>query len=270
MWGLVVSGKATLHPAFLFLFTGSPRLMLQTATDVYDRVRTEIGKLARRVQEELMTPTPSDEDALEIYVEDALAELATRTERFRDVIRTSTTEGQAWVARPPHMHRLDVVTVYDDDASYDLDKDDGRHISQWARAPDASTGRPTKIGAHAQRLYLYPVPDDAYPVELTITLNGHVEPEPTVWFFYRSTQLYPTTTTSADRRPPTLEEMIQRVPSELHRAFVAYVTSEWLLDIGRPNVAERPAQRYERDLRRYSSEPASPSTTSRDYNPLGL
>lgn len=252
--------------------------MLQQPQDVYDRVRRKIGVLARRHEMELTAPTEDDEVSLQAYLEDSLSELAVETERYRKevTVRTST---NAFVPRPDFVHHLHVAQIHHEGEAFDLDVTDGRDVATWSRRPNPETGRPTKIGAFGERLYLWPVPDQEYLIDMLCSLNGStgspgsapVETE-TSWFFLRPTQLFPfgSTSSASGPSPPTLGRLLGMTPRELHKAVVAYVTAEWLIDIGEPEIAADPEQRFETDLRDYDQEPIEPSTGERDYNPLGL
>jgi len=228
--------------------------MLTTATEVYDRVRTQVGKLARRAGRELMTPSNEDEDALELYLEDAISEICTITERMRTSVQLATVPSQEYVERPPYLFMVEEASIYDGGTSYGLEVESGPNVARWSRAPDADEGRPTHIGAHDGQLYLWPIPQTEYTVDLQITYNG----------------LTADAAPSGPQDPPQLDTMVEQVPKELNRALAGYVTAEWLEEIGEPEVAQKAAQRFETDVRRFKDEPVHDSTATRPYRPLGF
>lgn len=227
--------------------------MLSTATDVFDRVRTEIGKLARRLDEPLATPTSADEDALANYLEDAIKRIGTDTDRLSTSIQLTAVGSQAYVDQPPYLHRIDEANVYDGGSAYEMKVQAGADVAQWGRAPDAETGRPSHIGAWDKKLYLWPVPDGEYTLDLQITYNGATGTNP-----------------QGVQDAPTIDTMVARVPPELDRALANYVSARWLQDTGKPQVAERPMAVYERDVREHKVEPTRQLTAERSYNPLGI
>lgn len=228
--------------------------MLTTEAGVYDRVKTQLGKLSRRLEAPLVQPSESDEDALQIYLEDALSEIATITERVNTSVQLSTIPGQAYVPRPSYVHMLQKGAVYDGSTAYELKKQDGADVARWSRAPDAEEGRPTHIGAYESRLYFWPVPDTEYTTDLQVTYNGDVSD----------------TAPAGPQDAPQIDTVVEHVPAELDRALAAYVTAEWLKEIGQPEVAAEATERFERDVRRFKEEPVHQSTSTRKYNPLGL
>jgi len=229
---------------------------LTSATGVYDRVRTQIGKLARRVKEVLTVPSEQDEDALQLYLGDALSEIATVTERINTNVQLTTTAGQAYLDRPPYMHMLKQGAVYSGQTAYELIVQDGSEVASWSRAPDADRGRPSHIGAYDGKLYLWKVPDDTYTVDLQIKHNGAAAPN--------------SAPPQGPQDLPTFDTLVRRVPSELDRALAGYVTAEWLKEVGHPTMAQEATQRFLRDIRRHKHEPVHDSTATRPYRPLGF
>jgi hypothetical protein len=229
---------------------------LTSSADVYDRVRTQIGKLARRVEEELTFPSERDEDALKIYLGDALSEIATVTERINTSVQLVTVPGQEYLDRPPHLHVLQEAAVYDGATAYEACKQDGVEVARWSRAPDADTGRPTHIGAYDDRLYFWPIPDTEYTVDLQATHNGAVADNGNP--------------PAGPQDPPELDTVVAKVPPELDRALAGYVTAEWLKETGTPDAGQEAAERFVRDIRRHKHEPVHDSTATRPYRPLGF
>jgi len=229
---------------------------LSTASGVYERVKTLIGKLSRRLEEELIFPSERDEDALQIYLEDALTEVATITERVNTSVQLTTTPDQAYVSRPPYLHMIRKAAVYTDSTAYELEVKDGPDVARWGRAPDAKTGRPDYIGAHDGDLYLWPVPAKEYTLDLQITHNGAVADNGTA--------------PSGPEDPPELDTIVAAVPAELDRALAAYVTAEWLKDTGSPEAGAQALQRFNTDVRRHRDEPVHQSSSTRPYRPLGF
>jgi len=228
--------------------------MLTTEADVYDRVRTQIGKLARRAGRSLMTPSESDEDALRLYLEDALSEIATITERLNASLQLPTVAGQGYLERPPHLYAVDEAAVFEGDSAYPIDVEGGADVAQLARTPKPEKGRPCELGPYQGRLYFWPVPDAEYTIDLQIRWNGTVGD----------------TAPAGPQDPPQVDTVVDRVPGELERALAGYVTGEWLEEIGEAKVAKRAMSRFERDVRRFRDEPVHDSTSTVTYRPLGF
>lgn len=228
--------------------------MLTTASDVYTQVRERIGVLARRFEDPLATPSDSDETELEIYLEDAISELTKVSNRYTQSLTLTTTPSQEWVQRPPHVDVIEEASVWDGGSAYVLDIEDGQEVARSGRAPDADSDRPECMGAYEGRLYLYPIPDAEYDLDLQVQLNGAAG----------------SGAPAGPQDPPQLDTYVDRTPTELERALVAYVTAEWLRDTGMPEASQIPARRFERDKRRYQDEPVRKSATERPYKPLGF
>ena len=227
---------------------------MTTATDVYESVRDRIGVMARRRERSVPTPTEADHDLLGRYLSDGLSEVGTRTDRLTHNVVLETTQGQAFLPRPPHIYTLDEGTVQDGGSAFDLDVVDGQEVAKRARQPNPTTTRPGEIGAYAGKLWFWGVPDGVYTVDLQVQLNGE----------------YSASTPVADDEPPTLDQYVALVPKELERALVAFVTSEWLRDLSRVELADLALQWFESRLAKHQNEPIHQSTATRPYNPLSL
>ena len=225
--------------------------MLTSVADVLDRVKERIGLLARRMDAVLMTPNELEDPILTSYVAEGIREVATRTQRLVSTIELSTTAGQGYVARPPHLHVVEKADVYDTGACA-LRLVDGEEVARVVPQAEPTSARPQVIGAREQRLYLYPVPDEAYPLRLQAVLNGASGTTPPV----------------DDSEPPTLDTYVTLVPTELERALVAYVTAEWFRDAGYGQAAERPAARFREDLERHGSRSVQRAHYDRSPNYL--
>jgi len=228
--------------------------MLASADDVYDRVRTRIGTLARQLQRDNVAPQDSDTDALRQYLEDAITTICTDTDRMATVVSLETVVGQPYVERPPYIDRVDRASLTDSGSAFVVERKDGRDLAQWGRNPAATQGRPEYIGGHDGKFYLFPVPDDTYPLELVVTYNGLV--------------VYEAPDNPTVQDPPTLDTMVDTLPSDFRKAIVSQVVGRWFEDIGEPEVAQREKQRFYREVEKYEEEPVSNVTSTRGYNIL--
>lgn len=229
--------------------------MLQTAQSVYDRAKTQIGKLARRAERSLLTPSEADEDVLKMYLEDALTEIGTETDRLSTSVKLTTTKGQPYVDQPPHLDVVRQASIYQSSTAYEVEVWDGSEIAQWSRDPAADSGRPDRMGAHEQRLYLYPVPDAAYTIDLQITMNGATSDNGS--------------SPSTPSEPPELDTVVAAVPAEFDRALAAHLVGRWFADIGEMELAAEPLETFRIKVEQYNDEPAAQATATRDYNVLG-
>lgn len=229
--------------------------MLQTAQEVYTRARTKIGKLARRHDRPLLTPTESDEDALEIFLEDVLTTICTETDRMSTSIQIDTVADQEWVALPPYVDRIDQANVIDPtpNESFTMTVHAGSEVAQWGRNPAAETGRPEYVGVWDRKIYLFKVPDDVYTLDLQVTYNGAVGTSPP----------------GGVQDPPQLDTMVARVPHELDEALTAYLVAQWFFDVGEPEVAAGPWERFQREVMEHETEPVDQSTSTVPYNMIG-
>lgn len=226
--------------------------MLSTAADAFDRARTEIGKLARRHHRPLAMPSEGDEDALTDFLEDGITRICTETDRMTTSIQIPTVASQEYVDHPPYVDEVQKASVYDSGVAWTLDVSSGAKVARKARNPDASTGRPDRMGAFQQRFYLYPVPDAEYTLDLQVGYNGATSANPT-----------------GVQDPPTLDTMVDRAPHELDEALTAYLMGRWFKSIGEPEVAAEPLQRFEREVQDHQEEPAKDSTSRIPHNTLG-
>lgn len=226
---------------------------MTSASDLYEQVRQRLGTLARVLGQDLTSPTKQEIPVLEGYAGDAIGEIAKVTDRLNASVQLFTTPNQEYVDRPEHMDVIDEIAVHYDGTPYKIDIRDGQSVAQDARTPNADTDRPTRIGAYEGRLYLYPVPDKEYTLDIQFQMNGaYSESNP------------------ASDEPPLLDTLVERVPNELERALTAYVMSEWLKDTGQAEAAQRPATRFVRLINRYEDEPIHQSDATVKYNPLSL
>jgi len=226
---------------------------MQTASDVLERVKRRIGRLAERVGDPSLTPNSSDDAHLQDYLGDGLRELAKKTERLEDTLALTTTAGQGYVLLPPHLDVVQEATVDDGGQTHEMSLYDGAETAHAVQSQSASSGRPKSIGSHSGKLWLHPVPDKAYTITLTAILNGE----------------HGDTAPSDDSEPPTLDTLVEKTPAELERAVVSYVVAEWMADSGQPDAAQPERQRALRDFRKYGSDPNRQRTHERNYTPLG-
>jgi hypothetical protein len=226
--------------------------MLSTAQDAYQRARVRIGKLARRVEEDLMVPSERDEDALQQYLEDSLVRIGTETDRLTTIIELFTTPGQEYVQQPPHLDRIEEASIIKNSTAYVLELNGGQDVALWARDPQAHEALPEYIGAYNDRLYLFPVPDKEYPIDLEATLNGQVSDNgssPTV-----------------PDDPPELDTVVARVPGDFNEAVVRFLVGRWMMEVGQPEIGQKELNLFQRHLREHDKEPSTPSRATRDYN----
>ena len=228
--------------------------MLTTADDVFDRARTRIGKLARRAERDLLTPSEADEDALTLYLEDGITTICTETDRMATSVEIDLVEGQEYVERPPYINRIDRASLLGTgQGALLVERKDGRELAQWSRDPEAKTGLPEFIGAFDGRYYLFPVPDGAYTLDLLVTYNGAVGDS----------------APSTVQDPPTLDTLVEVLPSDFRKAIVAYVVGRWFEDIGEAEIAQPELGRFVADVEGYEEDPVRQVTSTRDYNILG-
>jgi len=228
--------------------------MPQTVSDVLTRAKRHLALLAKRADDPLVTPDPSDDAVLKGYLGDAVREVGTRTDHLATTTTPETTPGQPHVSRPPHIETIQDAYVHGASKSYAMKLYDGAEVSRAAQAPDADEGRPKFIGAHGNKLWLYPVPGAEYELSLQATMNGE----------------HGSSAPADDTDPPTLNDLVDQLPPALDRALVAYVTGQWLEDRGEPELAGVEQQRFARDLRRHRIPSSRQRTHERSYNPLGI
>lgn len=232
---------------------------MTSATDLFDRVRKRLGTLGRgwggEAESARRMVAPSDEDTqlLEIYAGDGIGELAKVTDRLNASMQLTTTPSQEYIDRPEHLDVIDEIAVFDGGTGYDVEIKDGQVVASDARVPHADEGRPDTVGAYEGRLYLYPIPDDEYTIDVQFQMNG----------------AYSDNSPSATD-PPLLDTLVDRVPNELERALTAYVTAQWLKDMEEHEAAAQEERRFVRDINRYEDEPIHQSTAEVPYNPLSL
>lgn len=226
---------------------------MDTSQEVLSRAKRRIGVLARRAGDEVLTPKAGDDPLLEGYLGDALGEIARRTGRLRTSIEVTTSAGTAQHERPPHLDTILDARVHDK-GLHEIDVDTGYKVRQAARSPTAEEGRPDSIGEHAGSLWLYPVPDAAYTIEIEAEVNGEVGDS----------------APADSTEPPTLDGLVALTPPDFDRALVAYLAAEWFTDNGEHELAQQSATRFETDVTRYESAPNQKTTTTRPHNPLNL
>ncbi len=146
---------------------------MQTAADLFKRVRRRAGLLARRAGDPSLVPTGADEDALLDYVKDGLVEIARRTRRFEDSAEIETVAGQACVGVTI---ALDSVHSVECDSA-NLEHRAGADVREWGVGANAASGKPKYFGLTQGVLWLYPVPDAVYTLSLLYSLNGAVAEE---------------------------------------------------------------------------------------------
>jgi hypothetical protein len=228
--------------------------VLTSAAEVYDRVRTALGALERRAGRSLTTPTAGDDDVLRDFLEDAVSDVGTETDRLSTSIVLPTISGQEYVARPPYVDEIAEGAVQDGTNAWAIEVAHGAEVARWGRAPSADTGRPTHIGAWEQRLYLFPVPDQECDLDLQVLMNGAASDTP------------PQSVQDA----PLLDTVVEHVPADLDNYLVAETTGRWLTEVvGEGQLGTERRQQAARQLRAHNDEPAKPSTGARRYNILG-
>ena len=88
-----------------------------------------------------------------------------------------TREYDAAAGLPTDIIEIDVATVaISATRSYDLESAPFEQVNRWNGA-NLTTGYPTHYAWHAEKLYLYPTPNDAY----TITLRYHADVSDETW-----------------------------------------------------------------------------------------
>lgn len=226
--------------------------MLTTSNDVLSRARNRLGTLAERGADPTLSPSETDSEQLERYLGEGIAQIAKDTGRLGTTVTPQLSGGDASVPLPPHVDLVQEAHVYDSQA-HELSVKAGETVAQSAQAPGARSGRPSMIGQHAARLWLYPVPDKQYELSLICTMNGAYQDE----------------APGDDTGPPTLDQIVAQLPAELGRAVVCYVVAEWMSDNGEQGLAQNERARFERDVQKYSDEPRQQRTHEREYQPLG-
>lgn len=215
------------------------------ASTILTKAKKRIGALSERVNDPTLAASDADDALLEMYLEDALVEVATRTDRLTDSETLSLSQGTATKPKPPYLDKILEAAIYDGDR-YELKLVEGSTLASASKNPDAETGRPEKVGAHGGSLYFWPVPSKAYDVELEIGLNGSVG------------------------ATKTIDAVVDAAPSELNRALVAFVVREYFDFHGEPGLSDQAGQRYERGVRQHKGDPLAQKTATRHYNPLGF
>jgi hypothetical protein len=140
---------------------------MNTAGDVLERVKRKIGLLGRRLGDPGLTPTEADEPALMAALQDGLIEIAKKTNRFEGEAVVSTAKGQAAYAVTSALDAVRKASIGDRELGHKAGAD-----VRAAASPEAKSGRPTYYGLHEGALWLYPVPDGVYEVDLLYKLNG--------------------------------------------------------------------------------------------------
>jgi len=228
--------------------------VLTSAAQVYDRVRTALGALERRAGRSLTTPTAGDDDVLRDFLEDAVSDVGTETDRLSASIVLTTISGQEYVARPPYVGEIAEGAVQDGTNAWVIEVAHGAEVARWGRDPSADSGRPTHIGAWEQRLYLFPVPDQKYDLDLQVLMNGAASD----------------TAPQSVHDLPLLDTVIEQVPADLDNYLVAETTGRWLTEVvGQGELGTERRQQAARQLQAHNDEPAKPSTANRAYNILG-
>lgn len=226
---------------------------MDCADDVFTRAKTRIGQLAERVVDPTLSASDADDKVLGLYLDDGLSELAKRTDRMSGSVELTAAAGDASLDLPAHIDHILEAHIDDGTSRVEIETVDGAPIAAKAKGPGATEGSPTKVGTHAAKLWLWPVPDQEYTLALEVTLNGYWESIP-----------------MGEGAGPRLDELVRMVPPELERALVAFVVAEWFDFKGEAEVAQLARRRYERGVQRYDTDPRGQTTATRDYNPLGL
>lgn len=228
-------------------------MSIETATDLFDRVKASIGEAAKKDERSFPVPNAEDDDRLQALASDAISEIAKKTDRLTTAFQTVTTPGQAYLPRPAHVDVIDEANVFDGGSSYPLDVQNGHETAQLGRQPNPDEDRPNCIGAYDSRIWFYPVPDQEYTIDLYVEMNGEYSDS-----------------SPADDEPPLFDDLVGKVPKDLERALVAYTSGEWLRLMGYPEIGQSYLQRFYRDVRSYDTEPIQQSRATVEYNPLSL
>ena len=141
---------------------------MQTLDDILDRVKRRLGVLARRVGDTLIAPSDSDDELLTSYTREGVIEIAKKTNRFEGRATISTAKGQAAYAVTSALDVMRKASI----GGRELEHKAGVDVRAAATGPEAKSGRPTCYGLHEGALWLYPVPDEIYEVDLLYKLNG--------------------------------------------------------------------------------------------------
>lgn len=249
---------------------------MQTASDVYLQAKRRVGVLAKRGEDPQLALDDVHETMLEVYLKDGLREVAKRTDRLTASLTLSFSSGDAWMERPSHIDVIEEAQALDSGTAYDVSVESGAETARKARAPSPETGRPCEIGHHGGRLWVWPVPDGDYEIQIEAILNGEVpqgafvnaltQPAPSL----NSVSVSGAAVTVSYQPTSRLDLVVAAVPPELERAVVAYVVAEWLSDNAERELAQKPRRRFERDLRKYDTDPMRDTTATRSYNPLSI
>jgi hypothetical protein len=226
--------------------------MFFSPSDVYERAQARIGQLAERANDPTLAASDADDDVLEMYLKDALSEISKRGDRMSGSATLTLPKGQPSVDLPRHIDTVYEAAI-DDDDRFELEVLAGEAVASQAKATGAQEGRPTAFGTHAGKVWVLPVPDREYTLQLEASLSGGVsfgagQPD--------DTQL--------------LYELVEAVPAELERALVAFIVREWFALKGEQALAQQAARRFERGIQRHGDDPNPQTTATRDYNPLSL
>ena len=224
--------------------------MLTGLQDVYDQVRHRGGLLARRANDPSVAPTADDEPALEPYVRQGLAEIATKTRRLNDAIRIPTEADTADYDLPRHVDRIREAVI-DQDGTHEVKIDNGHDVMLRAEHPQTQKGTPRQIGVQGGRVWLWPVPSSAGTLRLYVTQNGAY-------------------TDSGEPDVPEAGDVLGALPTELERTIVDYTLAQWFDAVGEENLARSLMGSYQDDISDATRDPHRKRTTTRSYRPLGL
>jgi hypothetical protein len=227
--------------------------MLTSLQDIYDQVLQRGGLLARRLEDPSVAPTPEDTDVLESYVQQGLTEVCVTTRRLTDTVTRTLQVGTAAYSLPRHVDRIREAVIEGPRGQVALSLEDGADVARAAEAPNVPKTQPARIGVHATKLWVHPVPDATYTLRLYVTQNGAFS-----------------TGTAGPDDPPSASTVIASVPPELERPLIDYVLGQWFDDVGEKPLAEGLLEDFYTDLDDGTRDPHRNRQTTRTHRPLGL
>ena len=127
------------------------------------QMKTHIGLIVNR--------SDTHDDLVEDALNFALQEISMR-HAFRDMKSQSnivTADGVAYATLPTSTHRVVEARLIDGTQSYELDLRPKRQlVNLHPNASSESEGKPDFAYQEGSLLYLFPIPDDAYTITLTV------------------------------------------------------------------------------------------------------